>query len=47
MHFIGTMTHSFQLFVVLFDMCLVWEMLMLPSNAPCYSKLALLEGFRL
>ena len=28
---------SFQLFVVVFDTCLVWEVLVLPSNTPCYS----------
>ena len=26
-------THSVQLFVVEFDTCLVWELLLLPSNA--------------
>ena len=36
--------YSFQLFAVVFDTCLVWEMLMLPSDASCHSKLALFEG---
>ena len=38
--------YSFQLFVVVLYSCLVWDMRMLPSNAPCYSKLAIFEGAR-
>ena len=36
--------HSLQLFVVEFDTCLVWELLLLPSNAQIAPNLSSLKG---
>ena len=38
--------HSLQLFVVEFDTCLVWELLLLPSNAQTVPNLPSLKGNR-
>ena len=38
--------HSLQLFVVEFDTCLVWELLLLPSNAQTAPNLPSLKGAR-
>ena len=39
-------TNSLQLFFVEFDTCLVWELLLLPSNAPTAPNLPSLKGAR-
>ena len=40
----GNSTNSLQLFVVEFDTCLVWELLLLPSNAQIAPNLSSLKG---